>query len=157
MRNKKFTKKDLIKLLVKKASGFYYDEEQTEYEKVQNSSKNSQKIDKKGEKDIEIEKNLKKADMVSGKFDIAHDSIILSKEGNLIKNNDSDSFEKLILSKKKVSTHYIPPDMIAIKILFEIFEKKVDANEIENMTDEELFKLKTKLLEELKNEDKQNS
>ena len=29
----------------------------------------------------------------------------------------------LILLKKKVTTHYIPPDMLAIKILFEIYRK----------------------------------
>ena len=44
--------------------------------------------------------------------------------------------------------------MIAIKILFEIFDKKVDDSEIENLSDEELIKFKNKLLEELENENK---
>ena len=35
MKNEKFTKNDLIELLIKKASGFYYSEEQYEYEKTQ--------------------------------------------------------------------------------------------------------------------------
>ena len=42
--------------------------------------------------------------------------------------------------------------MIAIKILFEIFENKVDKNEIESLSDNELINLKNQLLEELKNE-----
>ena len=38
---KKFNKKDLINLLIKKASGFYYTEELCEYEKTQNTTKSS--------------------------------------------------------------------------------------------------------------------
>ena len=38
MKNNKFNKEDLINLLIKKASGFYYSEEQYEYEKTQNKT-----------------------------------------------------------------------------------------------------------------------
>ena len=46
------------------------------------------------------------------------------------------------------------PQLISefLNLLFEIFENKVDDNGIENMTDEELIFLKNQLLEELKNE-----
>ena len=42
--------------------------------------------------------------------------------------------------------------MLAIKILFEIYKEKVDSNEIENMSDDELIKLKDELIKELNNE-----
>ena len=38
MSKKKFSKKNLIDLLIKKAQGFYYTEEILEYEKTQNKS-----------------------------------------------------------------------------------------------------------------------
>ena len=146
MRNKKFTKNELINLLVKKATGFYYDEEQLEYEI---NCKNSKKIETKSDEVKKLEKSFENDVRVNGKSDKTGDMMNVSSE--II---DSDiSGEKLNLTKKKVSKHFVPPDMIAIKILFEIFDKKVDNNEIENISDEELMKLKTKLLEELKNDD----
>lgn len=146
MRNKKFTKNELINLLVKKATGFYYDEEQLEYEI---NSKNSKKIETKSGEVKKLEKSFENDVRVNGKNDKTGDMMNVSSE--IVDSNISG--EKLNLTKKKVSTHFVPPDMIAIKILFEIFDKKVDNNEIENISDEELMKLKTKLLEELKNDD----
>ena len=192
MSRKKFKKEELIDLLVKKASGFYYDEEQLEFEKssssknksitlnieknansidndgvlctknVKNNGKSAEnenlltntiksKISLKAEKNIKI-KNLKKVGRVESEIKTFDDSIEVSgrDEGSFEEQND------LILVKKKISKHFVPPDMIAIKILFEIFDKKVENGEIENMSDEELFKLKSKLLEELKNENSQS-
>ena len=146
MRNKKFTKNELINLLVKKATGFYYDEEQLEYEI---NSKNSKKIETKSDEVKKLEKSFENDVRVNGKSDKTGDMMNVSSE--IIDSNIAG--DKLNLTKKKVSTHFVPPDMIAIKILFEIFDKKVDNNEIENISDEELMKLKTKLLEELKNDD----
>lgn len=60
--------------------------------------------------------------------------------------------ESLVLSKRKVSTHYVPPDMLAIKMLLENDRKKVDS--LSAMTDEELLSLRSKLLNELKQEQK---
>ncbi len=60
--------------------------------------------------------------------------------------------ESLVLSKRKVSTHYVPPDMLAIKMLLENDRKKVDS--LSAMTDEELLSLRNKLLNELKQEQK---
>ena len=42
--------------------------------------------------------------------------------------------------------------MLAIKILFEIFRKEIDINDIENMSNEELINLKNKLISEISNE-----
>lgn len=146
MRNKKFTKNELINLLVKKATGFYYNEEQFEYEKK--SKINKKMVDLKSSEE-DFEKNLKKCVRVSGNLDNSHDNIELSSENLTQISGDTE----LNLTKKKVSTHFVPPDMIAIKILFEIFEKKGEDNDIEKLNDDELMKLKTKLLEELKNDD----
>lgn len=146
MKNKKFTKTELINLLVKKANGFYFTEEQLEYEK---GSKPAKKNDEIFSEENCFEKNLKKVVRVSGKSQDTHGTIEVSGE-NIATENGED---KLNLVKKKVTTHFVPPDMIAIKILFEIFEKKVDDNDLEKISDDELMKLKTKLLEELKNDD----
>ena len=54
--------------------------------------------------------------------------------------------------KKKITKHYIPPDMLAIKILFETIKEKVNDDDLNNISDEELIKLKNKLTEELLNE-----
>lgn len=143
MAKNKFGFNDVIDLLIKRAKGFYYTEEQFEYEKTQknsisvkNNSLNYQNIsffDKPVRGNAQIENSC--------------DTIKLS-NGEATQNN-----ENLTLVKKKVSTHYISPDMLAIKILFEIFGEKVDKNEIEKMTDDELINLKNQLLKEIKDED----
>lgn len=143
MNNKKFTKKKLIDLLVKKATGFYYEEEQFEYEnKSSSNAKNDIKVD--AEKN-----NSKKYVTLSGNIDTSGGKIeLLDKSTNSSKSkNDS-----MVLLKKKVTTHYIPPDMIAIKILFDIFDKKDHKDDIEKLNDDELLNLKNRLLEELNNE-----
>lgn len=60
--------------------------------------------------------------------------------------------EALVLVKKKITTHYVPPDMLAIKMLFENNEQKIDT--LSSMTDEELVALKNKLINELIGGDK---
>ena len=81
-----------------------------------------------------------------------NDKIELSNE---IKNSKEEN-GNLQLVKKKVATHYIAPDINAIKILFEIFEKKVGESSLENLTDNELLDLKNKLIKELSNEYNEN-
>lgn len=53
----------------------------------------------------------------------------------------------LVLVKKKVTTHYVPPDMLAIKILMEDNKERVD--DLASMTDEELIGLKNKIIQEI--------
>ena len=141
MNNQNFTKNDLINLLIKKASGFYYSEEQYEYEKTQNKS------------------NLNKIHSDNISFFDNCDRGLSNINNNDVKiesNNDSQKFQEntqnLTLIKKKVATHYISPDINAIKILLEIFENKVGENDLEKLTDEELINLKNSLLKELSNE-----
>ena len=142
MSKSKFGYQDVIKLLIKRAEGFYYTEEQFEYEKTQNKSKSNELSYLKIE-NISFFDNCVRGE---NKKQIGGDKIKSSNGDSQISN------ENLTLVKKKVSTHYISPDMLAIKILFEIFREKVNSNEIDSMTDEELFKLKDELLKELKDE-----
>ena len=92
-----------------------------------------------------IENNEQIHDTVQSEYEVFDDNMVLS--------NESSSDFNLALVKKKVTTHFVAPDMIAIKILFEIFDKKVEDNDLDKISDEELMELKTKLLEEIKNED----
>lgn len=59
----------------------------------------------------------------------------------------SDDRAPMVLVKKKIATHYVPPDMLAIKMLMENDKEKVDS--LSNMTDEELVALKNKLIKEI--------
>ncbi len=59
---------------------------------------------------------------------------------------DEQDYGELTLAKKKVTTHYIPPDMLAIKMLLENDRQKV--SNLSSMTDEELIALKDKLIKE---------
>ena len=54
---------------------------------------------------------------------------------------------KLQKNKTKVSKKHIPPDIPAVKTLFEMFEG--EKSKYDNMTEEELLKERAKLLEEL--------
>ena len=142
----KFEKRDLIEILIKKASGFYYDEVVNEFEKTQNKPNNS-------------EKYINFDDLYKNLNSCVTDSTINNNSNVIIKTSDEkpelskQDLYNLTLSKKKVTTHYIPPDMLAIKILFEIFGEKVSENELEKLSDEELINLKNKLIGEIKNED----
>ena len=139
MKKNKFNKDDVIDLLIKKASGFYYTEEVFEYEKTQNSSK--------------LNKNtaiLPNSDMVNTQINFFNDNIKSTNEKHLQEKEDS---KNLTLTKKKIATHFVSPDMLAIKMLFEIYGKKVGDDNIETLTDEELINLKNKLIGELINED----
>lgn len=147
MSKSNFTQKELIELLIKKASGFYYSEEQYEYEKTQNKSN---KIEKHNS-NLNFFENF---DMGESIFIEQNDIIKSSNETKISGSNDQT--ENLTLVKKKVATHYISPDINAIKILFEIFENKVGENSIENLTNEELLNLKNKLIKELINETNEN-
>ncbi len=142
--NKSFTQNDLIEILTKKASGYYYSEEQFEYE----TQKNSNFVEKTSN-NLSFFENFDRGQTSINEFDGK------IKSSNEIKKT-TKSGENLKLVKKKVATHYIPPDINAIKILFEIFEKKVGESSLENLTDEELLNLKNKLIKELSDDNNKN-
>ena len=137
--NKNKLQKQLVDILLKKANGFYYYEEQEEYEKTQNKSKNYNN----SAINLSFFDNF---DTGNKKQNPTNDTI---KTSNGTQENESQT---LTLVKKKITKHYIPPDMLAIKILFEINKEKVNDNDLNSLTDDELLKLKDKLLGELLNE-----
>lgn len=51
-----------------------------------------------------------------------------------------------VLSKRKVSSHHVAPDIAAIKLLLSLDQSKED---LSAMSDEELLDLRKKLLEEI--------
>ena len=131
----------LIKILLKKAEGYYYTEEQEEFEKTQNNSTKSKKI----YENISIFENL----------DIQNTHSLNSSDNIKSSNEESKkqaSTENLVMVKKKITKHYIPPDMLAIKILFETIKETVNDDDLKNISNEELLKLKDKLIGELLNE-----
>lgn len=141
--NKNKIQKQLIDILLKKANGFYYYEEQEEYEKTQNKSK----FRENSVQNISMFDNF-----VTGQTQNKEPNVTLK----LSNGKEENEAQTLTLVKKKITKHYIPPDMLAIKILFEINKEKVNENDLNEMSDDELIKLKDKLLGELLNENQQN-
>ncbi len=126
----------LVDILLKKAEGFYVREENFEYqkEKPQKSAPQYENLSFFGP-DVRGD----------GCCDCQSDRLDLKQA----KERGCD--EKLALVKKKVASRYIPPDMLAVKILLEMFgAKEVDG--FEAMTDAQLLALKKKVLEEIKDE-----
>ena len=131
--------KQLIDILLKKANGFYFYEEQEEYEKAQNKTKN-------------INNSTINLSMFDNFVTDNQNSKPTSDTLNLSNGTKENEPQTLTLVKKKITKHYIPPDMLAIKILFEINKEKVNEDDLNNLTDDELLKLKDKLIGELLNE-----
>lgn len=140
MKDKKFSNKNVLELLIKKASGFHYTEEQYEYEKTQNKSKLH-------ENKCIITNNLQNYDTQKQQLTFFDDTI--KTENDTTKRNKDT--ENLTLVKKKITTHYVSPDMLAIKILLEIYGKEV--NSVESLSDDDLINLKNKLIGEIINEE----
>ena len=127
--------KNLINILLKKSTGFYYFEEQEEYEKPQNINKNFKNISFFDSNVTVSDKNLECNDTIN------------SSNGKEKQDN-----QNLTLVKKKVTKHYIPPDMLAIKILFEINKEKVNNDDLENLSNDEILKMRDKLIGEILND-----
>lgn len=140
MKDKKFSNKNVLELLIKKASGFHYTEEQYEYEKTQNKFKLH-------ENKCIITNNLQNYDTQKQQLTFFDDTI--KTENDTTKRNKDT--ENLTLVKKKITTHYVSPDMLAIKILLEIYGKEV--NSVESLSDDDLINLKNKLIGEIINEE----
>lgn len=117
-------------ILMKKAEGYYYDEESLEY---------IQKPTKEEEGQIDIE------------------TYIESKTNGRKTKRKTKEEGGLVLSKKKITSHYVPPDMLAIKILLENFGEKIeDSNGLEMLSDRELINYKNQLIESIKNISKED-
>lgn len=114
-------------VLIKKAEGFFYNEEILEYQ-----TEDNQKIKK--------EKNT------------CETTEIVNKQ-NEEEQTKRTKNQNLTLLKKKITTHYVPPDLLAIKMLFEIYGQKVESvNELEKLEFNQLLELKNNLLKQLKDD-----
>ena len=146
---KQFSRQDIINLIIKQAKGFYFTEEQYEYEKTQNKSvlnKNINNIDSFCNFPSKNDRGYKQESFLDDKLKIENEP----------PNQQHKNTENLTLVKKKTATHFVSPDMHAIKILLEIFDEKLDSSTPSNLSDEELLNLKNKLLGELLNEPNQD-
>ena len=156
-------KDKLLEALVKRAEGFYYSEEILEY---------SIKEDKcKIEKDLLGNENTQRDPL---KFDTEKKSgskntknknslVYSSQTQEKLVGNDgigvgNESKQGLELLKKKVTTHYIPPDMLAIKMLIENFGEKIkdDDDNLLSLSDDELYSLQENLIREIQQSMEEN-
>ncbi len=112
----------LKKVLLKKAKGYMYKEEVDEYESAQ-------------------EKPKKESVGVSQQLDFSSLNINFKPV--------STPKKSLTLVKKKVSSHHVPPDLAAIKLLMDYFITQND-DELCNLSDKELNELKESLIDQLK-------
>lgn len=64
-----------------------------------------------------------------------------------------DSEGEEVVSKRKVSKKYIPPDTTALRLLMEHFYGE-EYKDVEDMSDEELLQERAKIIELLKEEEK---
>lgn len=121
--------KKIKDVLIKKAEGYFYNEEILEYQTEDGK--------------------IKKVTTTSNQSDTPTENEEKCEEGT-----DTKKEDKLTLSKKKITTHYIPPDLLAVKMLFEIYGEKIEStNELEKLEYQELLNIKKQLLEKLKEED----
>ena len=71
---------------------------------------------------------------------------------NFLENNEKNTPQKhsnLTLLKKKVTSHYVPPDLLAVKMLIEIFGETLEHNDLSYLSDTELNNLKLDIIKKL--------
>ena len=130
MTNFELTEK-IKQILIKKAEGYDYTEETYEYQKTSG-----------GEKQLSFDDILD--------TDTKQTQTVKATKNRKTKSYKSD--DDLTLLKKKVTTHHIPPDMLAVKILLENFgTNNDDDNSLQKLSDQELLALRDNILESLKN------
>ena len=119
-------------ILLKKAEGYFYDEEVYEYQRTPN--------------DEQINKNKNEEKAVSCQLNF-FDSDIKLKQATKKRNNSMQ------LTKKKVTTHHVPPDLSAIKMLYELYGNFKDENDLSKLTDKEIAALKKEIINNLNEEE----
>lgn len=140
-------------ILIKKAKGFYYTEEAVEFacdaeDKLVIDAKT---MDENTEYKVSLsQKNSKKNTPKSGTSQLQFNFSDLECKVKKESKTDAKTKETSVV-KRKITTHYVPPDMLAIKMLFENFGEKVGG--LEQLSDEEILKMKRDLLSELEEND----
>ena len=119
-------------ILLKKAEGYFYDEKIEEYQQTEDDDKK----DKNTSKSVSEQLKLNLDDL---------NSELISKPTN----PKRAKRKKMELIKKKITTHHIPPDLGAIKMLLELFASSNDDN-LSSLSQEELLELKDELIKKLK-------
>ena len=143
--NKDKLKNQLNKLLIKKAEGFYYTEEAFEYtlENKKDAAKqlsffDDNNIEKQNEHNLKTLAKCVSKTSVNKKTDVKSGCEEILSDSSIKENTPAyEDQQTLTLSKKKVTTHFVPPDMLAIKMLLEINSREGDSS-YDNLTDEEL-------------------
>ena len=59
------------------------------------------------------------------------------------------SKQEMTLSKKKISSHHIPPDLSAVKMLLDYFVSEKSSQGLETLTDSELKEMRDDLIKKL--------
>jgi len=171
---KSFDKNKLLEALVKRAEGFFYTEEISEYEiegeKVNKKSKINELSKEDGIEndntsfieieDTEIQENIKnkisQKKFVSKNHNSKNDGLYLGRNEKEISEQscgvDNENIKNLVLVKKKVTSHYIPPDLSAIKMLVENFGQEIngDGGMLERLTDDELLEMRSEIIKDLR-------
>ncbi|MCR5553449.1 MAG: hypothetical protein K6F08_01765 [bacterium] len=136
----------LYKILLKRAEGFFYKEVCEEFV-YDNKPKNSTQIsffDAENNVETKSKKRVTKTRVnqnLNVKLDCNDVSCFASGE-------NCEDIKAPTLAKKKVTTHFVPPDMLAIKMLLEI-DKTLGAD-LTMMSDSELMALAKQLEDEIK-------
>ena len=136
----------LYKILLKRAEGFFYKEVCEEFV-FDNKPKNTKQIsffDAENFDEIKSKKRVTKTKSganLNVKLDCNDVSCFDAGE-------DCEDIKAPTLAKKKVTTHFVPPDMLAIKMLLEI-DKTLDSD-LTMMSDSELLALAKQLEDEIK-------
>ncbi len=117
------------RILLKKAEGYFYNEEVLEY----GEDKAEKFLSNCVSEQISF---LKSDDKIKTK----------NKPSKSIKANPST----MVLLKKKITSHHVPPDLAAIKMLIELINlEQSEDNTISNLSDEELIKLRDDTIKKL--------
>ncbi len=141
---------ELKEILIKKSKGFYYTEETVEFtENATGKSVNVVEMDN-GIKVFGLKRKRGRPKKILSKAVTFSNESEKSGVDLTQKEGINASKQENIVVKRKITTHYVPPDMLAIKMLFENFGEKVES--LENLSDEEILSLKRKLMSEWEEE-----
>ena len=136
----------LYKILLKRAEGFFYKEVCEEFV-YDNKSKSSQQISFFDEENSDSVKSKKR--VTKTKVDqINNVKLNCNDVSCFAAGENSEDIKAPTLAKKKVTTHFVPPDMLAIKMLLEI--DKTLGTDLTMMSDSELLTLAKQLEDEIK-------
>ena len=149
-----FNKEKLLEVLSRRAEGFFYHEEILEYGEREIKKSKTDEVNreheenlKSYEKDVSLLVDSTKTGVYSARKTKAQG---INKNFLEMENCDENS-EGLVLLKKKVTTHYVPPDLTAVKMLLENFGEKVKSNDfVDELNDDELITLRDEILSQIK-------